>query len=255
MRYRWQGRGVRLLTPDTGQPTGGAPSGGGSTADQGATPPPAAPAATGATPPLPADPTAAFNRLLDRHERDGVQLARQLYDENYRYREQIRALQGQLPAAGAVVLPPEQATAWATYQQLGAPDALRTALAERQQFAADVQTLRQETTLRDVAAIQGYDLDVLRTVGGALSYVIKDETKDGKPARVVYVKDGETETPLSQVATQQWVKFLPALAPQGGSVRHGTPAPRGATPAGQGAGRTEPPAPERAARRKPLATF
>lgn len=199
------------------------------------------PAAT-QTPAVPADPAAAFTRLLERNQNDGVGLARQLYQENYQYRQQLRDLQGQLPAAGTAVLTPEQAQAWNVYQQIGAPDAVRTALTERQQLQAEIATLRQEGVLRDIASIQGYDLDVLRTVGGTLTYVIKDETKDGKAVKVVYVtsEDG-TEIPITQVAQQKWGKFLPALQPQATTQRSGTPLPRGALPpvAGQGTGQNQ----------------
>ena len=69
-----------------------------------------------------ADPLAAFQRLLERTGSDAAQLARQLFDENYRHRERIRELERSVPAQGAAILTPEQAQAWQAYQQLGVPD-------------------------------------------------------------------------------------------------------------------------------------
>ncbi len=190
---------------------------GGNTGGGGGTPPPAAP-------PAPADPLAAFERLLNRSGSDGTQLARQLYEENFRHREQIRTLQGQLPAQGAAVLTPEQATAWQAYQALGAPDQVQATIAGH-------AALKRDLELRDVASASGYTLDVLRTLSGDLAFEVKDETKDGKAVKAVYVTPkGGQPTPIETYATEQWAAFLPALRPAAAAAA-GAPALGASNPA------------------------
>jgi hypothetical protein len=161
--------------------------------------------------PAPADDRPNLQGLLQKHNNDAMAVIATLLTENYSYREARRQLEAQLPAHGAVVLSAEQATTWQTYQQLGAPDALTTQLKERETVQAELATLRQDLVLRDVAGAARYDLDVLRTLGGSLTYVIKDEPVNGKPAKVAYVKDGDKETPLDKYAEATWAKFLPSL--------------------------------------------
>lgn len=170
--------------------------------------PPAAPPATQG------DPSAAFQRLLERNNSDALRLAEQLYRENHDYRERNRTLQGQLPAQGAVVLSSEDAARWQQYTQLGAIPDLQTAIQERQTLQTELATLKQDAVLRDVADTAKVKFSVLKTVGAGLEYVIKDETVSGKPAKVVYIKDGETETKLDDYANTHWADFLPALRAQ-----------------------------------------
>lgn len=159
--------------------------------------------------------------ILERHGSDAIKLAERLAtregdnyalrEERRQLKEQLEQLRGQIPAQGAVVLTAEQASTWQTYQQLGAPDALTTQLKERETVQSELASLKQDLTLRDVASVAKYDLDVLRTLGGDLTYTIKDEQVNGKPEKRVYVKDGDKETLLADHAKAQWAKFLPSL--------------------------------------------
>lgn len=180
----------------------------------------------GQQPPAGSDPLAAFQNLLNRSS-DAAALARQLFDENYRYREQLRDAQRQVPAQGAVVLTPEQAQAWAAYQQLGAPTEVQTQVQQAQQLKRDLE-------LRDVASAAGYSIEVLRTLAGDLAFEVKDETKDGKAVRTVYVTpQGGQATPLETYASTQWAAFLPALRPQAAAAgQTGAPAIGATNPAG-----------------------
>lgn len=132
---------------------GGAPTQPGETPPQ--TPPPATPPASGDGTQTGTD---ALNRalagLLTRHgSSDAVAL--HLLNENHTLREQRRTLQGQVPAAGSVVLTPEQAQAWQAYQELDAdPAALATRLEQGSQAAQREQT-------RELATVSGANPDVL----------------------------------------------------------------------------------------------
>jgi hypothetical protein len=149
--------------------------------------------------------------LLARHNNDAMAVVATLLSENHSLRDERRQLRGQIPAQGAVVLSGEQATAWQAYQQLGAIADVQTALTERETTQKELATLRQDLLLRDVASLAKFDLDVLKTIGGNLSYVIKDATENGKAVKQVLVKDGETETPIEKYAEAKWGKFLPSL--------------------------------------------
>jgi hypothetical protein len=169
------------------------------------------PAPAPASAPAPNDDRPSIQGLMQRHNNDAMGVITTLLTENYGHRDRIRQLQSQLPAQGAVVLTSEQATAWASYQQLGAPDALTTQLKERETVQGELATLKQDLLLRDVAAAAKYDVDVLRTIGGDLTYLIKDEQVNGKSEKRVYIKDGDKETLLADHAKTQWGKFLPSL--------------------------------------------
>jgi len=169
-----------------------------------------------ATPPG-GDPAAAYQRLLERTNNDATALSRQLYDENYRYREQIRELQGRLPAEGAVVLTAEQAQQWTAYQGLGALADIQAGLQARDTATQELTTLKRGNLLRDVAEALNLNADgrqVLTTIGGDREFVIKDETVNGKAVRAVYIKDGDKETAFKAYAETNWRAFLPALTSQ-----------------------------------------
>jgi hypothetical protein len=167
----------------------------------------------------------AVQGLLARNSGNSEAALGLLLREAHGYRERIRELEGQVPAQGSVVLTTEQGTTWQSYQQLGAPDALTAALKERETAQSELKTIRRDLELRDVAAAAGYSLDVLRTLAGELSFVVKDEQKDGKAVKVVAVKDGDKETPIDEYAKAKWAAFLPALRPEAQQQRvaYGTP--------------------------------
>ena len=163
----------------------------------------------------------ALMRLLEKQA--------DLLSDNHKLREKLRA-RPEVPK-GARVLSADEATAYDAYVALGKPDELSTKLTTAEQAAADLTTLRRDATLRDVRDATGYDLDVLKDIGGAeWQYTIKEETIDEKPAKVVYVKDGDQEQRIDQHPKVQ--RFLPALRPSGMTPPPGQPYPRqnGGTP-------------------------
>lgn len=187
--------------------------------DGAGTPTPDAQAAATTTP----DPRTGFQNLVERQ--GGVDAAAfLLYQENHGYRDrlrqteqQLRDLQGRLPGEGAVVLAPEQAQAWQSYQALGQPD-------EVQQRIADYSRLQREAHFRDVAEAHSFNPVVLAGLPGAadLTIEIGEETLNGKTSRVAYVvqADGK-KIALPDYAAQTWGPFLPAL--QAGGAAAATP--------------------------------
>lgn len=172
------------------------------------------------------DPAAAFQNLLARSS-DAAALARQLFEENFRYRTELREAQRQVPAQGAVVLDATQAQAWQAYQQLGAPDQV-------QQTIAAHGTLKRDLELRDVAAASGYTLDVLRTLAGDLVFEVRSEQQNGQAVKAVYVKQDGKDVPIEQYATAAWLAFLPALKPaQQQQAQAGAPNTGATNPAAQ----------------------
>ena len=186
------------------------------------------PTPTPATPPASGnDPALAFQNLLSRSS-DAAALARQLFEENYRYRTELRDAQRQLPPQGATVLTPEQAQAWTAYQGLGAPADVQTTIQQAQQ-------LRRDLELRSVADATGYKFGVLRQLASDVAFEVRDETKDNQPIKAVYVKVDGKDVPLETYAAERWADFLPALKPAAAAAAQATGAPAiGATnPVGQ----------------------
>lgn len=174
------------------------------------------------------------SEILERHGSDAIKLAErlatregdnyQLREERRQLKEQLAALHGKVPAADAVVLAGDDATAWAAYRQLGKLDELQAALSERETTKGELTTLKRDLELRDVASIANYKIAVLRQLAGDAQFVIKDA--DGKKS--IVVKDGDKETPLADYAKAKWADFLPSLqtAPERPAI--GTPQTRNA---------------------------
>lgn len=181
----------------------------------------------------------SFQKALDKRNNDGVALARELYDDNYNLRKKNRELsdeatqlRGKVPAEGAVMLSADEATAWQAYKALGTHEEVKTAIEQRTQLQGQLDALQREAALRDAAAAAGYKFSVLqdrdkvaRIDGKELSYAVKEVEKDGTKSRVAFVKDGDTEKPLTEYAQEQWGEFLPSLQAQGSQQQNGTPFP------------------------------
>lgn len=195
-------------------------------------PPPAPPPAPAVPPPTPpADPAAGVQALIARHNNDLMRVIDHLYGDNFSLREknrtlkeQVKDLEGKTPKDGTVILSKAEADLLESYKALGEPDTLKTALSERDQVKGELGTLRKESVLRDVAEAAGFKLPVLKTLAGDLDFEIKEVEKDGKKVRTPFVKNGDSEKPLSDYAKEQWTDFLPALQAQPGQPA-GTPYP------------------------------
>lgn len=171
------------------------------------------------------DSSAAFQRLLEKHNNDAARLSEKLFDENFNYRSEIRQLKAQLadaagkvPGDGAVVLTGDQAQAWTAYQALGKPEEIKQGLDERSQLQGKLTAQERAELLRGIAETTGYKASVLASLdrtakveGKSLEFTLRDQTIDGKPSKVAYVKDGDKETALTEYAASAWADFLPAL--------------------------------------------
>lgn len=154
----------------------------------------------------------SLQNLINRHG-GADRTAELLFGENREYRARIRELEGQLPAAGTVVLTAEQAQAWQAYQQLGPdPAALRDRLTQ------GVQAIERETS-RTLADASGANPDVLadRLRVSGLRAEVRDIPAEGTtPARRevrVLNAEGQDQGELRAYATQHWAPFVPALYP------------------------------------------
>ncbi len=130
--------------------------------------------------------------------------------DNARYRQQIRDLQAQVPAEGAVVLSGDDATRWQAYQELGAPDEIRQ---QREQY----QTLQRRQLLGEAAQAAGYKASVLETLAGSLSLELREEQHEGQAVRRPFVVPEEGDAvALTEYAAQHWADFMPSLVAQNG---------------------------------------
>lgn len=151
--------------------------------------------------------------LIQRHGSPDAALIL-LMQENFQLRDARRDLERRLPADGAVVLAGDDVKRWQTYQGLGAPDTIQTALAERDAAKGELTTLQRSKAIADAAQASGYKSSVLERLPKAdtLQFTIKDENENGQTVRRAYVKDGDTEELLTTYAEREWKDFLPALA-------------------------------------------
>ncbi len=170
-----------------------------------------------------------FQRLLDRNNSDGIGLARELFTENFKYRErnddlkrQLADLQGKVPVEGSTVISVDDAAALAAYKALGKPDEVKQGLDEKANLQGKLAGMERETTLRTVAETVGYKAGVLANLdrmakaeGKALDFNVRDTTVDGKTIKAAFVKDGDKELPLTEYASVNWSDFMPALTVQG----------------------------------------
>lgn len=152
------------------------------------------------------DAIARLGRELDRNE-----------DRRFKLREDRRVLREQVAAAalpeGAVTLSKEDAAAWEAYKALGKrPSELKAELDSAATAATELTTLRQRQTLHDVQSATGFDPDVLGDIGANWAYRIADEQADGKPVKVVYVKEGDQELRIDEHPKVQ--RYIKALKPE-----------------------------------------
>lgn len=174
--------------------------------------------------------TSAVQGVLDRHKGDAGRAVealltetRDLREERRELRQQIKDLTERVPGGESVVLSGEQAIAWAAYQALGKPDEIRARIDSGVQLQTQLDGLKRAETMRDVAETAGYKPAVLsqmdaiaRASGKALTFAVREQTRDGKPVKTAYVKDGDKESPLADYAAENWADFLPALTATGG---------------------------------------
>lgn len=191
------------------------------------------PTPTPTTAPQGGDVLTGLQRLIERQGGEAGRVAELLYRENHDLREKNRALSGQVPGQGAVVLPPEQAQQWNAYQQLGKAEELKAALDARANAEARLASLEREATLRQVQEASGFKASVLGQLPGAtaLTFTVREVEADGKKLATAYVTDtAGQEHPLSAYAEQHWADFLPALVvAQGAAPSQGTSFVRQAT--------------------------
>lgn len=178
---------------------------------------------------LPVDVVKSFERLLERHGNSATTVAQLLFTENKELRDKARQLESRLPAEGALVLSGNDVAAWQAYQTLGKPDDIKQGLEERTQLQGQLSGAQRAETLRTVAEAVGFKPTVLTNLdrmakaeGKELAFTVRDEQRDGKAIKVAYVKDGQTETALTDYAQSNWADFLPALSAQGTQQPTGT---------------------------------
>ena len=172
---------------------------------------------------LSAEAQAAFDNRLKKLEGNAVGLAQQLFSENYTLREQKRVMEGKLIPDGAIVLAAEEAKAWESYKALGKPEEVKQGLDKTTQLQGELDKVQREAILRKAADAAGFkytglvDRDkVARADGKTLAFDVREVERDGKKVPVAFVKDGDTERPLTDYAESEWADFLPVLKAQGG---------------------------------------
>lgn len=188
-----------------------------------------------------------LQKKLEKHQGDAMALCAELWNDNYKFREQAREAKAKLeeiekkmPAEDAVVLSKADAERWKVYQELGKPEEVKAAIAERDTLKTENATVKREQTLRDVADVQGWNLAVIkRLAGNDLDFEIVDgkdaEDKPVKAVNVVIVNGDKRESkPAKEYAEKEWGDFLPSLEKAEANKDNGTPFVKQGTPGRDG---------------------
>lgn len=167
-------------------------------------------------------------------------VARQLYTENYQYRQQrkqlraeVKKLKEQLPQDGTVVLTKEQAEDWAKYQELGKPTDLQKTVDDGKAAMGAVAKAQRQESLAKAAADVGYNPAVLAQMAEMHNLTLSSQTiKVGEKDQVVhyFTAEGGQPVEVTQYAASNWQAFMPSLQAKADAA----PAAGGGTPpAGQ----------------------
>lgn len=184
------------------------------------------------------DPSAAFQRLLEKNNNDGVRLAASLFDDNYRQREQIRQLTAKMPE-GSVVLTGDDAKDWTAFKALNVEmKDVKAAIKDAPDLRKQNKELAAMEQYRELAEIglDGKKLkvsvlkDLLNKYPDATFRFATEKAQDGKTdVRKAYIKsaaDG-TETDFATFSAQNLTDYLPSLKVDAGAEQ---PLPNGAGP-------------------------
>lgn len=168
------------------------------------------------------NPAAAFQALLDQHKNDGIAVASKLFDENFRYRGEIRELKKKVPGDGAVVLTADEAKSWEAFKALGksAED-----LGKEVEKVGELERANKELSgmesLREIAdlGLEGSKLklsvlkDQLAKFPDAIISFKTEKDANGKEAKVAYIKKTEkdSETKFADFAKADLADYLPSL--------------------------------------------
>lgn len=217
----------------------------------GTTPPPAKEPEKAPTP----DPTEGFKAALGKHNNDALGLARESYSAAETLRTQLAQVQSKLPKDGAVVLAGDDAEAWKAYKALGKPDVIKATVEEHGTLKTQVAQRARLDLYSEIGKAHDWNAAAVADVPGIadLDLILKDGTKNGKPAKVAHIKevtkdsDGKDvvkETPLEKYIRDTRPHLMPALT----AVQSGASKANPARPAP--IAQTDP-----NARRRPLARF
>ncbi len=162
---------------------------------------------------------ASITRMLEKHGDKGA--VGELLRDNFRQRDEIRDLKAKLEQApkvpeGGVILKVEEVAAWKAYQELGKPEDLKKAIADKATLEEKVKTAELSEGRRAAAETLGWKDSVLSKLPGAdkLKFEVREETVDGEKVKVAYVTEptqGATPKKLTDHADAAWKDFLPSL--------------------------------------------
>ena len=165
-----------------------------------------------------------FNSRLEKHNNNALDLAQQLFRDNYTLREEkrklsgkITELEGRVPADGSVVLSGDDAKAWNSIKELNlSPDEIKAKLQSSSDTERELAGLKRTELMRQVADTEGYKATVLSGILPADAAVeVKDLEKDGQKKKRAFIKIKENgadrELLLSEYLEANKADYLPAL--------------------------------------------
>lgn len=166
---------------------------------------------------LQANPAEAYQKLLAKYDNNAGELALKLFGENYELREKNRELAKRVPTDGAKVLTADEAARFQAFTELGVePQEIKASLAKIPELEKTAKELSQMENIREASALHGYKPGALKKLMADFpdaTFEFKTEKdKDGKEAKVAFIRNGDKESPLTEFAEANFdADLLPAL--------------------------------------------
>lgn len=162
----------------------------------------------------------SFKNLLNRHNGDAMNLATTLFTENAELRAKRRDIQNQLNssklAEGEKKLTKAEAEAYEAYLALGPVAELTQSLTKKKELEERITQVEQAEQMAKVAGALSFNVEVLTPLLNPMladgsSVVFEKEKIEGTDFDVPYLVKGTTKKKISEIATETWKPFLPAL--------------------------------------------
>lgn len=151
-------------------------------------------------------------------------LIREREDENYKLRREKRELTDEVaelkekqPPEGAIILQGDDAKEYQAFKALGKkPEELGQAVADAAAGKALSEKAEAQKVYADAAEPYGWKPGVLATLPSlqGKKLEVRSTTENGKTVKKAYVKDGATETELSEFVQKNDSDYIPALPAQ-----------------------------------------
>lgn len=178
------------------------------------------------------------SEMLDKYK-DAARLAEELAEarnETFTLRTKNRELKAAVPADGTLILSVEDAKKWTAFNELGAPEELKTKVETAATATAERDELKAEKTIARAAELSGFKPEVLADLARSKGFRLEIEGEGEAAKAVAHWKEGDKEQSkaLTEYAESALPIYLDALRAEAATPArpNGVALPRMAAPGG-----------------------